>query len=81
MENVEIGRVFDHSVNDGNEKQTNAANDEDIRPVSREELIDQFDTQISYFDNLPQHIKFSFCTNADLQYFMMLIVAILKRKA
>jgi|APCry1669192647_1035423.scaffolds.fasta_scaffold103834_1 hypothetical protein len=43
------------------------------------ELLEQLDAQIACFDGLPRHEKYSFTTNVDLQYFMMLISNILKR--
>lgn len=62
-----------------NKEQTNDNPEGEGNPITREELVEQLDLQISYFDRLPQHEKFSFCTNADLCYFMMLIASIVKR--
>lgn len=49
------------------------------KSITREELVEQFEAQVNYFEKLPQHEKFSFAINADLYYFMLLIVNILKR--
>ena len=46
---------------------------------TKEELIEQLDNFVKYFDSLPVHEKFSFATNADLSYPLLLIVNILKR--
>jgi hypothetical protein len=47
--------------------------------ITRKELIEQLEAQVEYFEKLPAHEKFSFAINADLYYFMLLIVNILKR--
>jgi hypothetical protein len=46
---------------------------------TKDELIEQLDNFVKYFDSLPVHEKFSFATNADLYYPLLLIVNILKR--
>jgi hypothetical protein len=47
--------------------------------VTKEELIEQLENQVKYFDNFPQHEKFAFTVNADLYYFMLIILNILKK--
>ena len=51
----------------------------ETRGIMLNELLDQLDAQLKYYDELPQQEKFMFCTNADLAYFMTLIAAIMKR--
>jgi hypothetical protein len=46
--------------------------------VTTHELIEQMQAQVEYFDKLPNHLQFSYCTNADLNYFMLLILNIFK---
>lgn len=66
------------SVNEISESKDDQTPDDIDKGVTREELIDQLESQVAYFDSLPQHQKFSFTTNADLYYFMMIILNILK---
>jgi len=54
-------------------------NKEDNKGVTRDELIEQLEAQVNYFETLPQHEKFSFALNVDLQYFMLIILNILKK--
>jgi len=49
------------------------------KEVTRDELVDQLQAQVNYYDQLPQHEKFTFVTNADLAYFMLLVLNILKK--
>lgn len=47
--------------------------------VTRKELIEQLEAHVEYFEKLPNHEKFSFAINADLYYFMMVILNIFKK--
>lgn len=80
MKDAKVTGVSDNGISESEEKQADGGEDKDLGPISREELIEQFETQISYFECLPQHYKFSPCTNADLQYFMIMILGLLKLK-
>lgn len=53
--------------------------EEEPKGITQEELIQQLEAQTNYYDKLPQHEKFSFVTNADLCYFMLLVLNILKK--
>lgn len=53
---------------------------EEYKQVTRQELIEQLEHQVNYFDTLPQHEKFSFAINADVYYFMLIILNILKKE-
>jgi hypothetical protein len=48
--------------------------------ITRDDLIEQLDNQVKHFDTLPEHQRFSFTTNCDLYYFMMIILNILKKE-
>lgn len=65
-----------------NENQINQDSSPENIPkgITRKELLEQLDSQVNYFENLPTHIKFSTVTHADLYYFMLLIVNILKKE-
>lgn len=47
--------------------------------ITKQELLEQLEEQVKVYESLPQHEKFSFCVNADLQYFMLLVLNILKK--
>lgn len=66
--------------NDGsnnNEREQAHPNDEKSR-LTKQDLIEQLAAQVEHIESLPDHVKFYFCTNADLQYFMALVLHILK---
>lgn len=64
-----------------NNTDTNGENgpQDNNKGLTKDELIEQLDNFAKYFDSLPVHEKFSFATNADLYYPLLLIVNILKR--
>lgn len=47
--------------------------------VTRDELLDQLESQVKSYENLPQHVKFAPTSNVDLQYFMLLVLNIFKK--
>ena len=81
MPDKEVHGLSEGYDNRNDKENADNAPEKEGNPITREELIEQLDLQISYFDRLPQHEKFSFCTNADLCYFMMLIANIVKKVA
>ena len=60
-------------------KEKEHENRNDPKGIGRDELIEQLESHVNYFDSLPQHEKFSFALNVDLQYFMTIILNILKK--
>lgn len=48
---------------------------EKIVPI---DLIEQLEYTVNYFHNLPKHAQFSFVTHADLHYYLIQVVNILK---
>jgi hypothetical protein len=80
------GFMSDEVVNDtashdnGNEKGcTNEGNPKgEPSGLTKQDLIEQLAAQVEHIESLPEHVKFYFCTNADLQYFMALVLHILK---
>jgi hypothetical protein len=80
MPQKKVDGLRDSDINRSNEEKTDKSPEEPSNPVTRDELIEQLDLQIGYFERLPQHEKFAFCTNADLAYFMLLIAGIIKSK-
>ena len=52
---------------------------EEPKGISQHELLEQLAAQVEHFDKLPEHVKFSFVTNADLCYLMLLVLNILKK--
>jgi len=53
--------------------------EEEPKGITNEELIERLEAHVEHFDNLPEHVKFSFVTNTDLYYFMLLVLNILKK--
>jgi hypothetical protein len=47
--------------------------------VTRDELLDQLESQVKSYESLPQHVKFAPTSNVDLQYFMLLVLNIFKK--
>lgn len=62
-----------------NESDHDDKNKEEPEDVTREELIQQLENQVEYFEKLPAHEKFSFPVNADLYYFMLIVLNIFKK--
>lgn len=65
----------------GNQSAQNGGGDNDGQEAIDKEaaladLLCQLKNQIECFERLPEHIRFSPCTHADLAYFMMLTYAI-----
>ena len=67
----------EHKEIGAKEKEDESKNDP--KGISKNELIEQLESHVNYFDSLPQHEKFSFALNVDLQYFMTIILNILKK--
>jgi hypothetical protein len=80
MKDGEVNNVSGEQVNDISKSEDNNSPQEDHKGVTREELIEQLQHQVDHFDTLPQHLRFSFTTNADLYYFMLIILNILKKR-
>lgn len=75
----EVDGVHADQVDDVAKGSDDKKPDDDHKEITREELIEQLEAQVKYFDTLPQHQRFSFTTNADLYYFMLIILNILKK--
>lgn len=71
----------ENDINHPDENEHQDAGKEEPKGVTQEELIDQLQAQIEYFERLPNHVQFSYITYADLAYFMLLVLNILKKGA
>jgi hypothetical protein len=78
MHNNKVDGIVHNPVKAEGEEKADEKPDEIGNPITRKELVEQLEAQIAYFEALPQHEKFSFCTNADLAYFMLLVCNIVK---
>jgi len=79
MEAVGRNHARDQKIDDAEHITPEEQSDGEPKGLTREELIEQLDAQVSQFDRLPEHVKFSFATNADLYYPMLLILNIFKK--
>jgi hypothetical protein len=61
------------------DKTENEASCGEPKPFTKQELIEQLESQVNHFDTLPNHEKFSFCRTCDLYYFMLLVLNIFKK--
>jgi hypothetical protein len=79
MTNIKDNSSFEGEKENVNYAHEKSAPDEYQEEITKKELIEQFENQVRYFDNFPQHEKFAFTVNADLYYFMLIILNILKK--
>jgi hypothetical protein len=66
-----------HTISNGNDDDSPH---QDNKKITRDELIDQLQAQVDHFEKLPDHVRFSPVLHADLYYFMLIILNILKRE-
>lgn len=78
MEDREIEALNTDCVDNKGKSPDDKEPNDNNKQITRQELIDQLESQVAYFEQLPQHQRFSFTTNADVYYFMMIILNILK---
>jgi hypothetical protein len=71
-------KVNNEAENAGNSHKSADEQQGDCKGITKEQLIEQLAAQVEHIESLPEHVKFYFCTNADLQYFMALVLHILK---